>query len=143
MAVVSDFISLLPDAILHHILSYIPTEYAIRTSVLSKRWKHVWRETPSLSFHCHMSDHPDSITKTLATNFTAPKLTSFHIHVTFNNFDLTSSHIHSWIELAVSRHAEKISLVVIGSGSDNVLCPDFFFSNSSEGAQLDFGSWRL
>ena len=122
-----DFISSLPDAIIHHILSYIPTEYAIRTSVLSKRWKHVWCETPSLSFHCHTSDRPDSISKTLAT-FTAPKIRSFHVDVTFNNFSLTPSHVHSWIELAASRNAENMSIIIIGS--DNVL-PDFFFTNSS------------
>ncbi|KAJ4872303.1 F-box/LRR-repeat protein [Raphanus sativus] len=128
----SDFISSLPDEVLQHILSYIPTEYAVRTSALSKRWKHVWRETPSLSFHCHTWDHhPVSISKTLASFFTAPKLTSFHIHVTFNpnNSSLTSSsHVNSWIELALSREADKISLVIIGS--DNVL-PDLFFTNSS------------
>ncbi|CAH8312110.1 unnamed protein product [Eruca vesicaria subsp. sativa] len=123
----SDIISSLPDEILHHILSYIRTKYAIRTSALSKRWKHVWRETPSLSFHCHLPDHPNSISKTLAT-FTAPKMVSFDMDVTFNNFSLTSSHVDSWIELAVSRHAEKMSLIIIGSV--NVL-PDLFFTNSS------------
>ncbi|CAN7053004.1 unnamed protein product [Brassica rapa subsp. trilocularis] len=125
----SDFISSLPDAILHHILSNIPTEHAIRTSVLSKRWKHVWRETPCLSFHCRTSDHPDSISKTLAT-FTAPKITSFHADVTFNNSSLTPSHVHSWIELAASRNAEIMSIIIIIVSDDNVL-PDFFFTNSS------------
>ncbi|KAF3560126.1 hypothetical protein F2Q69_00017238 [Brassica cretica] len=75
----SDFISSLPDAIIHHILSYIPTE-------------------------------------------------SFHVDVTFNNFSLTPSHVHSWIELAASRNAENMSIIIIGS--DNVL-PEFFFTNSS------------
>ncbi|CAH8269842.1 unnamed protein product [Arabidopsis lyrata] len=37
-----DSISSLPDDILHRILSFFPTNFAIRTSVLSKRWGHVW-----------------------------------------------------------------------------------------------------
>ncbi|CAH8312095.1 unnamed protein product [Eruca vesicaria subsp. sativa] len=125
----SDFISSLPDAILQHILSYIPTKYAIRTSALSKRWKHVWCETPTLSFHnSDISHHPNSISKTLTT-FTSPKITSFHIDVSFNNSTLlTPSHVHSWIELAVSRHADIMSLIIIGS--DNNVFPDFFFTNS-------------
>ncbi|CAA0300347.1 unnamed protein product [Arabidopsis thaliana] len=36
-----DIISSLPDVILQHILFSFQTKYAIRTSVLSKRWRHV------------------------------------------------------------------------------------------------------
>ncbi|CAG7861564.1 unnamed protein product [Brassica rapa] len=45
-----DLISSLPDKMLHHILSFVPTKVAITTSVLSKRWRHVWCKTPYLSF---------------------------------------------------------------------------------------------
>ncbi|KAF8085534.1 hypothetical protein N665_0664s0002 [Sinapis alba] len=58
----------------------------------------------------------------------APKITSFHADVTFNNFLLSSSHVDSWIKIVVTRNADKMSLIVIGF--DNVF-PDFFFTNSS------------
>ncbi|XP_022741860.1 uncharacterized protein LOC111293378 [Durio zibethinus] len=38
-----DWISALPDAILHHILSFLPTELPIQTNILSKRWIHLWK----------------------------------------------------------------------------------------------------
>lgn len=47
---VKDRISELPDAILCHILSFIPTKYAVRTSILSTRWKRIWASVPILDF---------------------------------------------------------------------------------------------
>ncbi|XP_078149958.1 putative F-box/LRR-repeat protein At3g18150 [Carex rostrata] len=46
-----DFISNLPDPILHHILGFLLTKEAIQTCVLSKRWEHLWTFLPSLNFN--------------------------------------------------------------------------------------------
>lgn len=45
-----DFISSLPDHILHDILGFLKTKEAVQTGVLSKRWEHLWTHLPSLNF---------------------------------------------------------------------------------------------
>ncbi|XP_050384378.1 F-box/LRR-repeat protein At3g59200-like [Argentina anserina] len=49
-----DRLSALPDALCCHILSFIETKYAVRTSALSTRWKTIWTSVPSLYF-CNLN----------------------------------------------------------------------------------------
>lgn len=121
-----DFISSLPDVILHHILSFVPTKSAIRTSVLSKRWRYVWSETPALSIDCHRAD-PNSIDKTLI-RFSAPKFASFHLRTNLLN---RIQPVNSWIEFAISHDAEKLSLEFRDPRVRGYKFPDFFYTNSS------------
>ncbi|KAK8691672.1 hypothetical protein V6N13_075172 [Hibiscus sabdariffa] len=47
----NDFISRLPDHILHHIISLLPFESAVGTCFLSTHWKHLWRQALLDSVH--------------------------------------------------------------------------------------------
>ncbi|KAJ3684172.1 hypothetical protein LUZ61_013336 [Rhynchospora tenuis] len=44
----TDFLSNLPDALLLTILSFLPTPTAARTSVLCRRFRHLWEASPSV-----------------------------------------------------------------------------------------------
>ncbi|XP_026396394.1 putative F-box/LRR-repeat protein At4g15060 [Papaver somniferum] len=52
-----DRISRLPDNLIHHIMSFNDMKYAVWTSLLSKRWIHVWKSLPILNF-CRSSFSP-------------------------------------------------------------------------------------
>ncbi|AES63311.1 putative F-box domain, FBD domain, leucine-rich repeat domain, L domain-containing protein [Medicago truncatula] len=45
-----DRIGSLPDDTLIHVLSFVPTKKAVATSILSKRWIHLWCYAPVLNF---------------------------------------------------------------------------------------------
>ncbi|MGS7457711.1 F-box protein, partial [Mycobacterium tuberculosis] len=49
----------MPDSVLSCILSFLPTERVVATSILSKRWRYVWTSVDKLDFdnsrHCSRS----------------------------------------------------------------------------------------
>ncbi|MED6189653.1 hypothetical protein PIB30_117592 [Stylosanthes scabra] len=47
----TDIISTLPNPLLCHILSFLPTIDAVGTSVLSRRWRHLWKDLQVFDFH--------------------------------------------------------------------------------------------
>ncbi|KAG2243673.1 hypothetical protein Bca52824_094476 [Brassica carinata] len=127
-----DIISSMPHEILHHILSFIPTQFAIRTSALSRGWRHIWCHTPFLDFDCsYIHGHRRQLTardiNQTIRSYRSPKVTSFHLSMSRN---IREHEINSWIEFVLSRNVEKLSLVFDGLPNDHVFEKIFFLSSS-------------
>ncbi|MED6144428.1 hypothetical protein PIB30_015643 [Stylosanthes scabra] len=46
----ADIISTLPNSLLCHILSFLPTFDAVGTGFLSRRWRHLWKDLHAFNF---------------------------------------------------------------------------------------------
>ncbi|KAJ0445077.1 putative F-box domain, FBD domain, leucine-rich repeat domain superfamily [Helianthus annuus] len=56
----SDIISTLPLNIIEYILCLMPLRDALRTSVLSKKWRYSWEKVPKLAFTDNLAEGPSS-----------------------------------------------------------------------------------
>ncbi|XP_074359000.1 putative F-box/LRR-repeat protein At4g15060 [Apium graveolens] len=64
-----DRISNLPDdLIINHILSYLHSNVAVQTTVLSKRWKNLWTTLPCLNFERGLSSNYENLVRNFLEN---------------------------------------------------------------------------
>ncbi|XP_026408576.1 F-box/LRR-repeat protein At4g14103-like isoform X1 [Papaver somniferum] len=116
-----DRISNLPDSIIYHILSFIYTEDAAKFSVLSKRWRSIWKSLPVLNFcescHCSESNDEDSLDERPSGAFIDFVDRVFRLHddsdIPVIRFDCFSLHtsvstIYKWIEIAVKHKVKEL-----------------------------------
>ncbi|CAH2052897.1 unnamed protein product, partial [Thlaspi arvense] len=118
--------SSLPNEILQHILCFLPTKFSIRTSLLSKRWKGLWCDTPCISFaSCTLMAASRNKTQ---DHYTAQKMMSLQLRTGQIH---SVNHISTWIELAMNRRVESLSLELNFKSGYNYTFPDPFFIQSS------------
>nr|POF06715.1 f-box/fbd/lrr-repeat protein [Quercus suber] len=103
-----DVISTLPDSLLCHILSFLPTPDAIRTSILSSRWRPLWTLLPILNFN-HQDipqiTHPleDIVSSVLTLRNTGPDPAPIHKLRIFLFQCCVSTHLETWVVAASIR----------------------------------------
>ncbi|KAI8558544.1 hypothetical protein RHMOL_Rhmol04G0103100 [Rhododendron molle] len=109
-----DWISNLPDAILCHILSLMPTKNAVRTRILSTRWKSLWASVPIIDLRNYRKDDGpgsfmDFVDRVLLLH-NSPNLTKFLLHSGCG--DENPYRLNSWISTAIKRHVQELVLSI-------------------------------
>ncbi|XVE93835.1 hypothetical protein REPUB_Repub01dG0229000 [Reevesia pubescens] len=134
-----DSISNLPDSLLTHILSFLPTKDSVATSVLSKRWEYLWTLVPALSFgffDYSEDDLPwfmDFVYRVLVLS-KAQKIIKFSLRLmpdcspVLRLSPKDECQLKTWISAAVGRGVQELELNVLAS---NVKVPSCLFACNS------------
>ncbi|GAB2258749.1 hypothetical protein Droror1_Dr00014909 [Drosera rotundifolia] len=113
-----DRLSDLPDEVLGHILSFLPTKKAVQTSVLSKRWKGVFSLATGLEFNCchdatafiNFVDRVLSLHKVSIRRFKL-NVSIRRSKLNFRSMDQSDvSCVDAWIASALSLRAQELDL---------------------------------
>ncbi|XBI89406.1 hypothetical protein VPH35_027219 [Triticum aestivum] len=102
-AVAVDRLSALPDALLHHIMSFLKAWEVVPTCVLARRWRHLWASAPCVDLRMRHSSVRDANPPEEFRDF----VDSLFLHCDAS----ASKDANSWIRTAVSRKARVIHLV--------------------------------
>jgi hypothetical protein len=111
-----DMISDLPDHLLHHILSFIPAQNAVRTSALSRRWRRVWIGVPTFSFSDvdtrSTAGFAGSVDKVLARSHRVDALEISIRHPTH------MARANAWLQKAVDRVGGNVRIIFPSNDDD-------------------------
>ncbi|KAK6157986.1 hypothetical protein DH2020_005300 [Rehmannia glutinosa] len=121
-----DRLSGLPDAILIHILSFLPTKLSVATSILARRWRFLWAHVPNLDFdsETHSSESTTSFSGIIYRVMLLRKVQSI------NTFRLTylcncgKYELETWLATAIAGDVQKLDLYF----PCNVVLPQCIFT---------------
>jgi len=110
-----DRINILPDPILCHILSFLPTKLSAATSILSKRWKPLWLSVLILHFDDQTFQDVISFRHFVSSAFLSRDITlpvrSFHLKCSKES-SLQPHDINLFVYAAVQRGIENLNLEI-------------------------------
>ncbi|KAK9733884.1 hypothetical protein RND81_04G098700 [Saponaria officinalis] len=120
-----DRISSLPDKLLGHVLSFLPTRLAVITSILSTRWRYLFTLTTCLSFDDQISyvdQEPNEIIEaTRCFNEFVDKVVKLHQISPIKKFSLVchgtydKSDLNRWLTNALQKGVQELSYERYGS----------------------------
>ncbi|KAL3740124.1 hypothetical protein ACJRO7_021413 [Eucalyptus globulus] len=127
---------LLPDDALHNIFSFLHIEDAVRTSVLSRRWRSTWTSTTHLVFDGFRPRNRDprsldfpSLVGRVLSQCTSPTVKKLHV----TNFKYRHRYrpkLDLWLHFALGRRVEDLRLWLITDQWTRYTLPPFFYCSS-------------
>ncbi|KAL6535705.1 hypothetical protein OROHE_012549 [Orobanche hederae] len=100
-----DRLSALPDVVVCHILSFLPTKISVSSSILARRWKFLWAHVPTLHFEGKVDS--DVIHRIMLLH-KVKNMDTFrlcHLHYICNEYQL-----ETWISTVIERNIRNIDL---------------------------------
>ncbi|XP_030441978.2 F-box protein At5g03100-like isoform X4 [Syzygium oleosum] len=115
-----DLITAMPDAVIHHIFSFLPLKDVVKTSALSKRWHSAWTTTAHLVFDDVLPCNPDdtyspdfpSLVDSVLIRCTSPTVKRFHI-TNFEYDEALHPKLDLWLRFAEGRRVEDLRLGLV------------------------------
>ncbi|KAG8386966.1 hypothetical protein BUALT_Bualt03G0203600 [Buddleja alternifolia] len=103
----------LPEGLLLHILSFLPTIDAVSASLLSRKWRNLWHHIPTLNFDMRSNSRDffaDFITQTLFLRPHTTPIHSFRLLFSYRNYLRTQIQVDSWVRHAIAFGAADLRL---------------------------------
>ena len=118
----TDRLSGLPDSILCHILSFLPTRTSVATmSLVSRRWRNLWKHVQVFDFNfdcdCVSTDYERFrffVNSVLALR-KSRDIQKFHLTITSDcQFmgNIQNNYVEMWICAATGPHLQELSLII-------------------------------
>ncbi|XP_020891517.1 putative F-box/FBD/LRR-repeat protein At1g66300 [Arabidopsis lyrata subsp. lyrata] len=110
-----DWVSDLPDALLCHVLLNLPTKDVVKNSILSTKWRNLWRYVPGLEldgldfadYNTFVSFVDKFLSFTMESCFNKLKL-SFYCNL--ENEETDNAHVARWINAVIKRKIQHLDL---------------------------------
>ncbi|XP_050368910.1 probable FBD-associated F-box protein At1g32375 [Argentina anserina] len=122
-----DRLSALPDEILIYILSFSDTKCAVRTSILSKRWKNIWANVPYLDLDDEYRNDELGFKAFVDRVLTLHELTNinkFSLRCCFDDF----SGVQRWIRTALQRNVIEVDLSIVSENDESFELPETIYT---------------
>ncbi|KAI3955545.1 hypothetical protein MKW98_028490 [Papaver atlanticum] len=121
-----DRISNLPEALIHHILSFLDMRCVVQTCVLSKRWRYVWPSVSNLVFRGdafgergvkQLKKFRKFVDKVLMLRG-LNDIHKFHLHWGNCRTDkIINEHLNAWVLVALRCNVQDLSIQIEGDGN--------------------------
>ncbi|MCH80474.1 F-box/FBD/LRR-repeat protein [Trifolium medium] len=138
----NDRISTLPDSVLCHILSFLPTRTSVATmSLLSRRWRHLWKHLQVFDFDDDYNGNGNRELRKMFKSFAffvnavlslrkSRDIRKFRLSCVISDvYKFPGDCVDMWIRAAIGPHLEELSLTISnGFGAQLVSLPHSFLN---------------
>ncbi|XP_022849225.1 putative F-box protein At1g49610 isoform X1 [Olea europaea var. sylvestris] len=107
-----DRLSELPDSVVHFIFSFLPMDYVVRTTILSKRWKDLWTFVPYIYFQPkegELDKFTNFVNRTLML-WKGKKIQKFTIDFKDVYEPSSCTDLNLWVRFALEHEVEELDL---------------------------------